>query len=55
MIGRLDERWPDKTLLHYVGNRSMREITAHLRERLIERVVEAGEAKPEISLWSFYA
>ena len=56
MIGRLDARWPDdKILLNYVGHqRSMREITAHLRERLIERMVEAGEDRPEIELWRYY-
>ncbi len=56
MIGRLDARWPDdKILLNYVGHqRSMREITANLRERLIERMVEAGEDRPEIELWRYY-
>jgi arylsulfatase A-like enzyme len=40
-------------LLHY-GGRSMREITEDLRERLLARMVEAGEDKPEISRWNFY-
>jgi arylsulfatase A-like enzyme len=40
-------------LLHY-GGRSMREITEDLRERLLARMVEAGEDKPEISRWDFY-
>ncbi|MGC8561449.1 MAG: hypothetical protein ACP5O1_12320 [Phycisphaerae bacterium] len=55
MVGRVDTRWPDRTLLHYVGNRSMRELTAHLRNRLIERMVEAGEPRPHIRDWPFYA
>ncbi len=57
MIGRLDARWPDdNVLLNFVGHhRSMREITTHLRERLIERMVEAGEARPEIATWPYYA
>jgi arylsulfatase A-like enzyme len=55
LAGRLDTRWPDKQLLHHVGERSMREITSHLRHRLIERMVEAGEPRPEIDLWSYYA
>jgi arylsulfatase A-like enzyme len=40
-------------LLHY-GGRSMREITEDLRERLLARMVEAGEDKPEIARWNFY-
>lgn len=40
-------------LLHY-GGRSMRKITADLRERLLARMEEAGEARPEISRWDFY-
>ena len=55
LAGRRDTRWPDNNiLLNYVGQRSMRDITAHLRERLIARMVEAGEARPEIALWPFY-
>ena len=41
-------------LLHYGGGRSMREITEELRERLLARMVEAGEAKPQIEEWKFY-
>lgn len=56
LIGRLDTRWPDNNvLLNYIGQRSMREVTTHLRERLIERMVEAGEPKPNIRMWPFYA
>ena len=57
LIGRLDTRWPDNSiLLNYVGHRqSMREITTHLRQRLIERIVEAGEARPKIAPWHYYA
>lgn len=55
MVGRVDTRWPERTLLHYAGNRSMRELTAHLRNRLIERMVEAGEPRPYIRDWPFYA
>ena len=56
MIGRMDARWPDdNVLLNFVGHRrSMREITTHLRERLIERIVEAGENRPEIATWKYY-
>jgi hypothetical protein len=42
-------------LLNFVGHRrSMREITSHLRERLIARIVEAGEDRPEITTWKYY-
>ena len=54
LAGRLDTRWPTKILLHHVGNRSMEEITANLRQRLIERMVQAGEPRPEISYWPYY-
>ncbi len=54
LAGRLDTRWPDKRLLHYVGNRSMKEITDHLRQRLIQRMVEAGEERPKIDFWPYY-
>ena len=50
MAGRIDP----PALVHYIGDRSMREVTAHLRERLIERMVEAGEKRPKIDLWPFY-
>ncbi|MGC8552525.1 MAG: sulfatase-like hydrolase/transferase [Phycisphaerae bacterium] len=55
MVGRVDTRWPDGILLNYIGHRSMREVTAHLRNRLIERIVEAGEPRPHIRDWPFYA
>ncbi len=41
-------------LVHYVGDRSMREITGHLRSRLIERMVQAGEVRPKIDYWPYY-
>ena len=42
-------------LVHFTGDRSMREITDHLRERLTERIAEAGEPKPTIKRWTVYA
>src|SRR5208282_31664 len=39
------------SLVHYVGDRSITEITGHLRERLIARMVEAGEQHPQIKPW----
>lgn len=50
MAGRIDP----PSLVHYVGDRSMREVTAQLRERLVERMVEAGEKRPKIDLWPYY-
>ncbi len=50
MAGRIDP--PD--LVHYVGDRSMSEITDHLRTRLIERMIEAGEDRPNITRWNYY-
>lgn len=41
-------------LLHYGDGRSMRKITADLRDRLLARMVEAGEPRPQISQWNFY-
>ena len=35
-------------LVHYDGDRPLPEVAAHLRERLIARMVEAGEAAPQI-------
>ena len=55
LAGRLDTRWPTKTLLHYIGERSVQEVTAHLRERLIAHMVEAGEERPQIDRWPYYA
>lgn len=54
MAGRLDTLWPSNTPLHYIGDRSMKEVTDHLRTRLIERMVEAGEARPKIDYWPYY-
>lgn len=41
-------------LLHYGGGRSMRQITDDLRERLLARMEEAGEPRPDIARWNFY-
>lgn len=41
-------------LVHYAGNRSMRQITDELRERLLARMEEAGEPRPKISRWDYY-
>lgn len=41
-------------LVHYAGNRSMKEITDQLRERLLARMEEAGEARPKIARWPYY-
>jgi arylsulfatase A-like enzyme len=54
LAGRLDTRWPAQHLLHYSGERSVREITEHLRQRLIERMAEAGEQRPHIDYWPYY-
>ena len=54
MAGRLDTRWPTQRLLHYSGERSVKEITEHLRQRLIERMVEAGEKCAQIDYWPYY-
>jgi hypothetical protein len=35
-------------LVHYDGDRPLPEIAAHLRERLITRMLEAGEPRAEI-------
>lgn len=50
LAGRAD---PPK-LLHYAGNRSMRQITEQLRERLLARMEEAGETRPQIDRWDYY-
>ncbi len=42
------------SLVHYFGDRSISEITDHLRERLIARMVEAGEQRPQIKPWRYY-
>lgn len=41
-------------LVHEEGDRPVEEIAAHLRERLIARMVEAGEAAPHIERKRFY-
>ncbi len=50
MCGRVDP----PGIVHYIGDRSMRQITAHLRQRLIQRMVEAGEPRPKIDAWNYY-
>ncbi|HZT23176.1 MAG TPA: sulfatase-like hydrolase/transferase [Verrucomicrobiae bacterium] len=50
LCGRND---PPK-LVHYVGDRSLRRITDELRERLLVRMVDAGEPRPQIARWNFY-
>ncbi len=54
LAGRVNMRVPSKRLLHYIGERTVPEITAHLRQRLIQRMVEAGEAPPQIDYWPYY-
>jgi arylsulfatase A-like enzyme len=41
-------------LVHYNGDRQLPDLAAHLRERLIARMVEAGEAAPQIDPARFY-
>lgn len=41
-------RHDDPKLVHYQGALSMRDAAAHLRERLLARMVEAGEERAEI-------
>ena len=50
LAGRADP----PALVHYVGDRSMVQVTADLRRRLIERMVEAGEARPRLDRWPYY-
>ncbi|HEX5481549.1 MAG TPA: sulfatase-like hydrolase/transferase [Terriglobia bacterium] len=50
LAGRKD---PPK-LVHEEGDQPIEEIAAHLRERLIARMVEAGEAPPQIEPKRFY-
>lgn len=42
------------SLVHYAGGRSIRQVCDHLRERLVARMVEAGEPKPQIERWPYY-
>ena len=41
-------------LVQFTGERSMREITNQLRDRLLARMEEAGETRPQIARWSYY-
>lgn len=41
-------------LIHYAGGRAIREITDTLRERLLARMEEAGEKRPQIERWKYY-
>lgn len=41
-------------LVHYDGDRPLPEVASHLRERLIARMVEAGEEAPQIDPARFY-
>jgi len=41
-------------LVQFAGNRSMTEITDHLRQRLLARMKEAGEPPARIARWEFY-
>jgi arylsulfatase A-like enzyme len=50
LAGRAD----DPSLVHYAGGRSIRQVTDQLRERLIARMVEAGEQRPQIDRWPYY-
>ncbi len=50
LAGRADP----PALVQYAGNRSMRELTDQLRERLLARMEEAGEARPRIARWPYY-
>ena len=54
MAGRSDVIMPSTKTLHFIGERSMKDITEGLRNRLIERMVEAGEEKPKIDYWPYY-
>ena len=53
-IINLAGRHDPPSLVHYVGDRSMPQITTHLRERLLARMVEAGEKRPEIKPKQYY-
>jgi arylsulfatase A-like enzyme len=54
-IVNLAGRSDNPSLVHYFGDRSIKKITDDLRERLIARMVEAGEQRPQIKCWSYYA
>jgi arylsulfatase A-like enzyme len=51
LIGRIDNTSGET---HYAGTRTLEQVTTDLRQRLIARMVGAGEAKPEIAQWLFY-
>lgn len=53
-IINLAGRHDPPSLVHYVGDRSMIQLTTHLRERLMARMVEAGEKLPEIKPKRYY-
>jgi arylsulfatase A-like enzyme len=50
LAGRADP----PALVHYAGDRSIRKITDELRERLLARMEEAGEPRPQIARWEYY-
>ncbi|MHB8337419.1 MAG: sulfatase-like hydrolase/transferase [Ignavibacteriaceae bacterium] len=54
LAGRSDVIMPSTKIIHYIGERSMEKITEELRNRLIERMVEAGEERPKIDYWPYY-
>lgn len=47
-------RHDNPRLVHFGGDRPLPEMAAHLRERLIARMVEAGESAPHITPARFY-
>lgn len=50
LAGRSD----NSKLVHYNGDRPLPEVASHLRQRLIARMVEAGEAAPRIDSKRYY-
>ncbi|MGH9395820.1 MAG: sulfatase-like hydrolase/transferase [Terriglobia bacterium] len=50
LVGRHD----NPELVHYDGDQPLPEVASHLRERLIARMVDAGEAAPEIEKAMLY-
>jgi arylsulfatase A-like enzyme len=53
-IVNLAGRTDPPALVRFAGNRSMPQITSQLRERLLARMAEAGEARPRITRWGYY-
>jgi hypothetical protein len=49
-----DLRSDPNEIVNLAGRADMKEISAKLRERLIARIVENGEAKPEITPARWY-